>query len=227
MNIKKLYWSNQEIIEKLKKSLNDNQISITSTDTILGFLGNISSRSFDFLNKLKGERSDKPYLILVKSRENIQNFVETTFSCKKLDNLLDKCWPGPLTVVFKAKNDLPNFLTSKENTIAIRCPKHDGLQEILKYFDGLFSTSANKSGKAVPKDIKDIDATVLEQIEYLVVDNQNNSDLSIDIEDSSYRILPSTIIDVSNKDEIKVKRQGAFSIKELENIYGEKFKKEE
>lgn len=52
--IKKFYWQNQKDLDFLKKEINDSCVVISSTDTIYGFLGNITRESFNSICKLKG-----------------------------------------------------------------------------------------------------------------------------------------------------------------------------
>lgn len=220
----KIYnWSDQDIINNLNKSLNNNEISITDTDTILGFLGNITQESFNNIISIKGAREEKPFIILISDVDKLKYFIDinTVNKNNKIINLLNKFWPGPLTVIFKAKANLPEFLKSKNNTIAIRCPKHKGLQQILKNFNGLFSTSANKTGEPVPDTYNKINPEIIRNINYIILDKP---DKTIDSKNKLYQTLPSTIIDVTNN-YIKIVREGACSIQELEKSYGEKFVK--
>ena len=223
---KHLCWTEPSTIEKLKNSLKCDQISITSTDTILGFLANLSEKSFSALNNIKGERAQKPYLILISNKDKLKNFIaadyfdQNNILNKKIFNLIKNCWPGPLTIIFKAKKDLSSFAVSKENTIALRCPDHAPLQKLLESFDGLFSTSANKTGTPPPTFLEDIDLQTSQQISYVATDEK----FEVDRQHTLKQTLPSTIIDISTGKEVKVVRSGAFSINELEKYYGSKIK---
>ena len=222
MNNKKLFWQDLDTIKLLADSLKKNRISITSTDTILGFLCNLTEDAFTSLNELKQERIDKPYLILISSFQKLDNFIKYSELSENVLNLMQRCWPGPLTIIFKAKEGLPKFLTSKYGTVAIRMPKHNGLQKLLGSFDGLFSTSANKSSQIPPETIQQIDAEILNKVEYVILDKNNKDDKLKELLSKS---LPSSIIDFSDEKEVVVVREGAYSIKELEYYYGAKFKK--
>lgn len=212
----KIYnWSTEKIIDKLKFSLSNNLINITSTDTIPGLLANTTKESFEKLNEIKKERENKPYLILISSKEKIKCFVGKDSITPGIENLIKNCWPGPVTVIFKAKQDLPSFLKSNQNTVALRCPKHENLLKILESFDGLFSTSANISGEKSPTNISQIDEKILYKIDY-IVDNQKQY---------LENVLPSTIIDASKPDVIQIIRKGQYNIKIMEKNYGKKFKK--
>ncbi|MFC1894842.1 L-threonylcarbamoyladenylate synthase [Candidatus Dependentiae bacterium] len=226
MNKNKFFWQNADSIPLLVELLRNNKILVTSTDTILGFLSNLTQDSFDKLNELKKERSHKPYLILISSINKLTKFVDISDLSDGTLRLMKQCWPGPLTIIFKSKNNLPSFLVSDNKTIAIRIPRHDGLKELLKFFDGLFSTSANRSGKIPPKKINDLDLQILNEVSGVVLDKWNlNKKLNVDMPCPLDQTLPSSIIDLSNRKEVVIVREGAYSIKKMEEYYGSKFKK--
>jgi len=205
---KMLFWQEAATISDLKASLDMDNISITSTDTILGFLGRLTEKTFETLNMIKGGRSDKPYLILIGSSQKLPAFVDVTALSADVKKIIAACWPGPLTIVFRAKPGMPKYLISKDGTIAMRCPRHEGLQKLLSLVDGLFSTSANKSAQTPPQTIKEIDAQLLPHIDYLVVDYKE-----------AQAQVPSTMIDVSGP-HIKVLRAGAYSVEKMEQLSG-------
>jgi len=206
---KLLHWNDALTIEKLKKSLSINHVSITSTDTVLGFLAPLTEQGYQSLHAIKGSRTEKHYVILIAAPGKLSYFVDEQSLDKNILRIIDSCWPGPLTIVFKAKKGLPRHLVSADGTIALRCPRHDGLLKILFYFDGLFSTSANKSGQIVASSLNDLPQDLAAWCDYIVVDEQE-----------AKTIVPSTIIDVSQFDTIRVVREGAYSSTQLEKIVG-------
>jgi len=219
-----LFWDNKDIVKLLSESLDRNSVSIVDTDTIFGFLGTLTPETFERLNYIKSGRSGKPYLILLGSHDKLKLFVPDIALTAPIMGLIKHCWPGPVTFIFKARANLPEFMTSSGQTIALRCPKHPGLQELLRNYNGLFSTSANKSAQPVPERHEDIDPEILNEIDYLVVNTHDNQDTIKQVQ-----VIPSTILDLSGITHknytIKVVREGAYPIEELERIYGSKFTK--
>lgn len=215
-----IHWQSPETKSKIIEALQDNKVLITTTDTIPGFLANATAQGFDALNTIKQDRQNKPYIILISDASKLDYFVQPEQLTQQIKHLIKKCWPGPLTIIFKAKKELPAFLKSENNTVAIRCPNYHQLLDVLKNFNGLFSTSANISNTPAPKTIADVNQQVALQVKYLV--NDNNSKDS-----QSYETKPSTIINVSEiakTDQIKIIRQGAYTIQDLEKILGENIK---
>jgi L-threonylcarbamoyladenylate synthase len=195
----------------LIEALKNGGIVVGSSDTIMGLLSDVSQAGFDALNFIKG-RAEKPYLILISSKEQVKNFIESPLTAQ-LELLLDCCWPGPLTIVVRAKKNLPAFLISKAGTIALRVPNHRGLQALLPHFEGgLFSTSANLAGGPVPVSLDELDSSVAARVACMVADSN---------EAKVQNSLPSTILDCSGPD-MRVLREGSYSVDFLESVCGQK-----
>ncbi|MFH1253995.1 MAG: L-threonylcarbamoyladenylate synthase [bacterium] len=224
-----IHWQSPNTKNKIIEELQNNKVLITTTDTIPGFIANTTAQGFQALNTIKQDRQHKPYIILISDTDigdasisdasKLDYFVEPEQLTQHIKNLVKQCWPGPLTVIFKAKKELPAFLKSENNTVAIRCPNYTPLLEILKKFNGLFSTSANISNTPAPTTIKDVNQEVISQVKYLVDDNDKKNL-------QSHETKPSTIIDVSTN-QIRIIRQGAYTAQDLEKILGENIKIEQ
>ena len=67
---------------------------------------------------------------------------------RKAENLTDEFWPGALTIVLPAKNNLPDFSERTRNTIAVRHSPSKLVDELLGILNKpLIGTSANLSGQ--------------------------------------------------------------------------------
>jgi len=216
MKPNRFFWDNENVVSTLLYRLECDRLSIVSTDTILGFLGRCSAESYEALNVIKGCRSNKPYLILIGNLKALDAFVDISVFTHHFLEFLRHLWPNPVTIIFKARSELDQYMTNETGTIAIRMPKHDGLLKLLQYEKGVFSTSANKSGQKPPETYEQIDSSVLEQIDLVVLDNK----------EPATQTKPSTIIDCSavrETGQVRIIREGAFPIKDLEGLYGETF----
>lgn len=212
MNKKVKFWQDQNTIQLLAESLKKNQVSVGTSDTVLGFLSNLSQSGFERLNEIK-KRSQKPYIILINSIEKLPLFTDQIID-EQFKKLISKCWPGPVTIIFKSKQNVSDYLKTFNNTIAIRISNHEGLLQLLTNFDGLFSTSANIAGHEIPQSLNELDPDIIKQIQYIVLEKNSIN--------HRYPIIPSTILDGTGS-KIKVIREGAYPIKELEAIYGQPF----
>lgn len=208
-----LCWDSVKDRGRLIELLRNDCVVISSTDTIHGFLGVLSERVYDEIIRLKQVTKKRPFLILVGSIDKMSHFVASTQLSNQMKRFVSSCWPGPVTFIFKSRQDLPPFLSSEKGTIAIRCPDHKGLLAILSQVDGLFSTSANKSGEQPPRALDEIDSQLLEEVSAVVTDCATSSDSG-----DGDECRASTIIDLSRGD-MRVVREGTFQIEKLKEFY--------
>lgn len=198
-----LSWHNETDIEKIIFLLKSDSVVVGPSDTVIGLLARTTKSGSDTLNQIK-HRSGKSYITLIKSKDLLNSYIQMPLPIQ-IENIIAKFWPGPLTIVFKAKKDLPDYLIGENNTISLRVPDHEGLQKLLSVFDGIFSTSANLSGNPVPKLIAELDPFIQNQVAGIIDDEGKNQG------------LPSTIIDCSG-DQIKLLREGAIPWQEIEKL---------
>ncbi len=67
-------------------------------------------------------------------------------------------WPGPVTLVFEASRDVPEWLTSKDGTVALRIPADQLSQDLLRETDTfLITTSANTKDQPFPLSAQEIE----------------------------------------------------------------------
>ncbi len=203
---KTLTWTHKNAISTLLHAFSQNNLIVGTSDTVIGFLAPLNKTGFDALNSVK-VRQEKPYLILVGNLGAVGELAENnSLQVEKLMN----CWPAPLTLIFKAKKSIPDYMKSKEGTIALRMPNHAGLLSLLQHVPALFSTSANKSGQPVPTTIEALDVDILSSVAYIINDGEQGEAAST---------VPSTILDCTGE-VIRVVREGAYSIERIEQETG-------
>lgn len=207
-----LDWKNKESLYIIVNMLREGRAIISSSDTVIGLLADTSKQGVQVLNTIK-KRVEKPYILLVDCVQKVSYFVDNSHLFL-LESFLKKCWPGPVTIIFKARADVPPYLVAPNGTIAIRIPNYPPLQGLLEHFDGLFSTSANITGQAIPLTIESVNSDVMSQVGAVI-----NDDVK-----SHHTTQPSTILDATG-DQIVVIREGAYAIDALEKLYGQCFKK--
>ncbi len=105
-----------------------------------------NEKALDRLFALKERPEDKPVLILVAGPEMLPQVArEIPAAARKL---MARFWPGPLTIILPAREDLPRLLTGGTSTIAVRQPRHDVTLRLLAALGfPVTGTSANRSGR--------------------------------------------------------------------------------
>jgi len=175
------------------KVLNRSGTVVFRTETVYG-LGALpdDENAVKRLYDTKKRSPDKPLQILVKNREQVE--LLTSEISKTADQLMEKFWPGPLTLVFKKAKSVPDIVSANGPTVGLRMPDDPFLLVLIGLVGPIASTSANLSGQPDPKTADEI------KIE---------ADLLIDGGPAGTG-RPSTVIDVSS-DVPKILRQGDIS----------------
>jgi len=117
------------------------------TETIYGIGGDATSdRVVQRVNGLKKRDARHPMLMLVGRKSEIHRLVQRISD--KAELLMDRLWPGPLTLVFDALPVLPKGVLSEEGRIGVRISSDPVCQALLEVLGRpLISTSANPHGK--------------------------------------------------------------------------------
>lgn len=68
-----------------------------------------------------------------------------------LNELVERYWPGPLTLVVPKRARVPDIVTSGQATVAVRCPAHVVFRSVIELLDRpLAAPSANRFGRISP-----------------------------------------------------------------------------
>jgi L-threonylcarbamoyladenylate synthase len=74
--------------------------------------------------------------------------------------LADAFWPGAVTLVLKAKPWLPDALTARGDTVAVRAPAHPFALALARRFGPFTVTSANRSGEPPAARVEDAEKSL-------------------------------------------------------------------
>lgn len=115
------------------------------TDTVYG-LGALphQPRSIQQLYRVKGREASKAIPILISDPDQLNQVVAEVNP--RAQRLIERFWPGPLTLVLPKHPSLPAILTPQA-TIGVRIPDHPLALKLLRLSGPLAVTSANLSGK--------------------------------------------------------------------------------
>ncbi len=116
------------------------------TETVYGLGSRAREDEVRALAALKGRRADKPFLLLVSSREMAEAY-GLAFNASAAA-LARAFWPGPLTLVLSGGGGrLPDTLRGPEGGIAVRWTSHPHVARLVAALgEPLTSTSANRPG---------------------------------------------------------------------------------
>lgn len=113
--------------------------------------------ALNHLFSLKQRDISKPILTLADDRESLLSLAQEIPSPYEL--LMRQFWPGPLTLIFPARINLPHLLTAGTSTVGVRQSSHPFARQLLRAFGRpVTATSANISGHAAAVDAHEVKA---------------------------------------------------------------------
>jgi len=189
----------KEGIKKASQIINEGGIAVFPTDTVYG----IGCNPYDInavkkIYKIKSRDVSKSFPVLVYSKELAEQIAHFN---KYTREIVDKFWPGPLTMILKITDDKLKKSLNLNNKIAIRIPNHKCTLDLLEKCNFIVGTSANVSGEP----------------SFTNPDECFNKIKEYDIFVDGGTITSkgeSTIIEIINN-EIKIIREGSLSKKEI------------
>lgn len=191
--------------QKVVDDLLSGQVVGFPTETVYGLAIVFDSKeAFDKLYEIKNRSITKPISMMV---ANVNMLSDVAYIDNRSKKVIEAFMPGALTIILKAKEDLPYFVTFNQSTIGVRIPTNEVALNILKAVNKpLLVTSANISNE--PSLIKAND-----------VYNKFNGLIASLIDEDAINGISSTVVDVRN--DIKIYREGPITINDLKKVLGE------
>jgi tRNA threonylcarbamoyl adenosine modification protein (Sua5/YciO/YrdC/YwlC family) len=190
----------EEILKEAAQIIENGGLVIIPTETVYGIAANLLDKeAIDRLYKIKERPQDKPFSLHIDRKDRIEEFARNipVLAYK----LTERFWPGPLTVILKAKD---------QGTVGIRMPDNEIALEIIELAKvPVVCPSANLSGCPPPRNfsqaIKDLNGLV---------------NLAIDAGDTKLG-LESTVVDLT-VEPIKILREGVIKKTEIDAVANRK-----
>jgi L-threonylcarbamoyladenylate synthase len=178
------------------------------TDTVVGLGCRYDSvEGISKIRKLKGIVGKNPMAILISELSQL-DMLQVRRS--KLSNLImQKFWPGGLTIVLTSEITLP--CSGEGNTIGLRMPDSEVLRKIIDTVGvPLAATSANLHGQPAPSRMHDVSLYFRNEVDHVIEYDINPVSLS------------STVISIEAGN-LRIIREGAVTREDLHKVIGEKF----
>jgi len=154
----------------------------------------------------KGRPSTNPLIVHVADVEIAKR--HTTAWPLAADQLAEKFWPGPLTLVLPKSPAIVAEVTAGRGTVGLRVPNHPLALELLRAFDGAVAApSANRANHISPTSAADVKAELGDRVDLIL----DGGPCAVGIE--------STVIDLTG-DRPRILRPGGISREQIEKIIG-------
>ena len=181
------------------------------TETVYGLAGNgLDEKAVAEIYEVKGRPEVKPLSLMVHDAASMERYCENV--PPQAYTLAKKFWPGPLTIVMKAKPCVPEIVRAGGETVGLRCPDHPLTLELLEKSGVPFAApSANPSGEPSPKNAD----SVLKYFDGKIDAVLDGGECGIGCE--------STLIDLS-RTPYRILRQGALPADEIADAFVDSMK---
>ena len=194
-----------KIIEKTQykdvvNALKQGEVVSFPTETVMGLaVDAFNKNAYAKLVDVKNRPANKAFPFIVKDKNEISKYA---YVDEKVYKIINKFMPGPLTIILKKNEALPDYVTNNKDSIAIRIPDDEIVLKILNELDNpILLTSANKSGE---------DPALNSNQCYEVF----NGEIPFIIKGECLIKEASTIIDLTDG-EIKLIREGKISLEDI------------
>lgn len=167
-------------------------VIVYPTETVYGLGASaLDLRAVQRVFRIKERPAERPISLAVSSFEMLEGVAEV--SAGDLD-LLRRLLPGPISVLVRKREIVPDLLTAGSPLVGIRFPDHEIARGIIERTGPITSTSANITGSPPPASLEDISEDITGSVD-LVVDGGR-----------CRYAEPSTLLDLSSR---KILRPGA------------------
>lgn len=177
------------------------------TETVYGLAANaLDSMAVSKIFAAKERPSFNPLIVHLSANADPNDFV---FGWDKdVEHLSAHFWPGPLSILLKKKDTIPDIVTSGMDSVVLRKPAHPLTQKLLEKLPfPLAAPSANKFKQISPTKAAHVEKSLGSEIAYIL----DGGDAKVGVE--------STIIDCRTKP-YTLLRHGGISKEEIEKLVG-------
>ena len=189
-------------IDTAAELLREGSLVAVPTETVYGLAGNgLDAQVIESIYEVKGRPAVKPISLMVPGAERIDRLCEEVPDAAR--KLAAAFWPGPLTLVLRARSSVPEILRAGGETVGLRCPRQEQTLQLLRELEfPLAVPSANPSGMESPKDADQ----VLRYFDGTIAAVIDGGPCALGLE--------STVLDLS-KTPYRILRQGSLPAEEI------------
>lgn len=164
-------------LDQAVKCIKEGGVVAFPTETYYGLaVDPDSSTAVANLFKLKGRQADKPLLLLIENKEHLQSIAEEIPI--QFFPLMEKYWPGPLTLVFPARKEVCRQITGNSGSVGVRISSHPLARELVKKVGKpITATSANRSGQPPAATAREVQAMFGNSLNYILDGGQTPTGL--------------------------------------------------
>lgn len=195
-------------IKKQAEILKKGDTVIFPTETVYGLGANaLDEKAVSKIYEAKGRPSDNPLIVHIYDKHQVEELAKDI--SPKAQVVMDKFWPGPITIILNKKDIVPSRTSGGLDTVAIRMPSNPIAKELLKETNlPIAAPSANISGRPSPTKANHVYEEMNNRVDGIIL----GGDCTFGLE--------STVLDLTN-DIPTILRPGSVTKEDLESVIGQ------
>ncbi|RFA12058.1 threonylcarbamoyl-AMP synthase [Subtercola boreus] len=203
-----------------RAAISRGELVVIPTDTVYGLAADaFDPRAVQRLLDAKGRTRQSPPPVLIADVRTLEALAESLSPAAR--ELTAEFWPGGLTIVVKARASLMWDLGETHGTVALRQPNHPLALELLAETGPLAVSSANLTGQPAASSAAEALGMLGESVSVYLDSGHPAVGVEPDAElPSATAALPSTIVDATHPEEVRIIREGAVASSEIRRIVG-------
>jgi len=142
----------KEVATQAAKAISSGQVVALPTETVYGLAASIKNEeAIQMVFDAKERPSYDPLIVHIGQLSDLTEIADISDELRPIiNNLTEKFWPGALTLVLPKKQNISDLITSGLDTVAVRMPSHEIMQEVCKLAGPIAAPSANRFGRISP-----------------------------------------------------------------------------
>lgn len=196
-----------EALREPAQCLADGGLVVFPTETVYGLGANaLTESSVKNIYTAKGRPSDNPLIVHVSGSKQAEEVV--SYIPEAAQRVMDRLWPGPITLVMPKGSCVPDAVTAGLDSVAVRFPSHPVARRLLELAAvPVAAPSANTSGRPSPTKAAHVLEDLDGRVDYII----DGGSCTVGLE--------STVLDTTVSP-AQILRPGGVSKEELEEILG-------
>ncbi|MGE5893379.1 MAG: L-threonylcarbamoyladenylate synthase, partial [bacterium] len=148
--------------------------------------------------------ASKPFPLIIGDRALLSLVVSEIGPLE--EKIMDAFWPGPLTIVFKAREGLSRYIVDERSTVAVRMPGRSFALDLAERIRiPITATSANRTEMHPAKSGREVIQYFPEGIDFLIDGGESTAE------------TPSTILEV-RAGKVRLLREGVVPLSGIESV---------
>ena len=194
------------MLEHAAELIKQGKIVVFPTETVYGIGTNgLDAGAVKKLYEIKQRPLNKPVTLLVSNMEMVEMLAKDITEIEY--KIMKKFFPGPLTIILKKKEIVPDIVTAGGQTVGIRMPSGEIARKLVEIAGiPIAAPSANITGQSSGTNIQEIRKHFEGKADFFIDDGESELGIS------------STIVQVIDGNP-QILRQGSVALKEINQLF--------